>query len=81
MNKLGLHARPAVVFVRCVMTFGSEVYIMANNKRYHAGRIMDLLLANLNCGKTFTLVASGPDAAEAVERLERLLGELRDAEL
>jgi len=79
-NQLGLHARPAAAFVRAVQTFRSEMAIIYHEKRYNAGRIMDLLMANLDCGATFTLEAEGVDAEAAVDRMEKLLVELRDAE-
>jgi phosphotransferase system HPr-like phosphotransfer protein len=38
--------------------------------------LIDVLRANLDCGATATLEAHGVDAEEAVERLEKLLGDL-----
>jgi phosphotransferase system HPr-like phosphotransfer protein len=38
--------------------------------------LIEILRANLDCGATATLEAHGVDAEEAVDRLERLLGEL-----
>jgi phosphotransferase system HPr (HPr) family protein len=80
LNELGLHARPAAQFVRCVQRFRSEICLISKGTRFHAGRLMDVLLANLDKGATFTIEADGPDAEEAVEKLERLMVELRDAE-
>lgn len=79
-NQLGLHARPAAAFVRAVQSFRSEMTIIHADKRYNAGRIMDLLTANLDGGAIFTLEAEGVDAEAAVDRLEKLLVELREAE-
>jgi phosphocarrier protein HPr len=80
LNLLGLHARPAAQFVRCVQRFRSEIWLISKGTRFHAGRLMDVLLANLDQGATFTIEADGPDAEEAVEKLERLMVELRDTE-
>ena len=44
--------------------------------RYSASSLIDVLRANLDCGATVTLEAHGIDAEEAVERLQKLLGEL-----
>ena len=79
-NPLGLHARPAAEFVRTAQTIRSEVWIVHGHQRYNAGRLMDLLLANLDCGATFTLEAIGPDAEQALDRIETLLVEIREAE-
>lgn len=79
-NKLGLHARPAAEFVRAVQAFRSEIVIISEGKRFDGGRLMDVMIANLDCGARFTLEAFGPDAEEAVNRIERVLAEICDAE-
>jgi phosphocarrier protein HPr len=75
-NKLGLHARPAAHFVKHVRAFRSEIWFVTIGGRYSASSLIDVLRANLNCGATATLEAHGVDAEEAVERLQKLLGEL-----
>jgi phosphocarrier protein len=76
INKLGLHARPAAHFVKHVRTFRSEIWFATIGGRYSASSLIDVLRANLECGATVTLEAHGVDAEEAVERLQKLLGEL-----
>jgi len=75
-NKLGLHARPAAHFVKQVRTFRSEIYLVTAEGRYSASSLIEVLRANLECGASATLEAHGVDAEDAVERLEKLLGEL-----
>ena len=75
-NKLGLHARPAAHFVKHVRTFRSEVWLVTADGRYSASSLIDVLRANLDCGATATVEAHGVDAEEAVEGLQKLLGEL-----
>jgi phosphocarrier protein HPr len=75
-NKLGLHARPAAHFVKQVRTFRSEIHLVTGEGRYSASSLIEVLRANLECGANATLEAYGVDAEEAVERLEKLLGEL-----
>jgi phosphocarrier protein HPr len=75
-NKLGLHARPAAHFVKHVRTFRSEIWLATADGRYSASSLIDVLRANLDCGSTATLQAHGVDAEEAVDRLQKLLGEL-----
>jgi phosphotransferase system HPr (HPr) family protein len=75
-NKLGLHARPAAHFVKHVRTFRSEIWLVTGGVRYSASSLIDVLRANLDCGALATLEAHGVDAEEAVERLQKLLGEL-----
>jgi phosphocarrier protein HPr len=76
MNKLGLHARPAAQFVKSVRSFRSEIWLVTANGRYSASSLIDVLRTNLDCGACVTLEAHGVDAEEAIERLERLLGDL-----
>jgi phosphocarrier protein HPr len=75
-NKLGLHARPASHFVKHVRMFRSEIWLVTADGRYSATSLIEVLRANLDCGAAATLEAHGVDAEEAVERLEKLLGEL-----
>ena len=76
VNKLGLHARPAAHFVKHVRTFRSEICLVTAEGRYPASSLIEVLRANLECGANAALEAHGVDAEEAVERLEKLLGEL-----
>ena len=79
-NELGLHARPAAEFVKCANSFRSEIWIVKGGKRYSAASLIDILRANLDCGATATIEARGVDAEEALERLEKLLGEFHERE-
>jgi phosphotransferase system HPr (HPr) family protein len=74
-NELGLHARPAAEFVKKAKAFGSDIWIIKDDKRYSADSLIDVLRANLDCGATAILEAHGPDAEQALDRLERLLVE------
>ena len=80
LNPLGLHVRPAAQFVRCVQQYRSEVILISNDTRYEAGRLMDILMANLDLGAVFTIEADGPDAELVVQSLEHLLVELQREE-
>ena len=77
MNKLGLHARPAAEFVRCVRTFKSTIIIRKHGEQFSASSILDVLMANLECGTVITIAAEGPDAEAALERLGNLLHEFK----
>ena len=78
LNPHGLHARPATEFVSCVLLFESTVTIHAKGKPYPADRILEILLAKLDCGDTFVLDVEGPDARRAVDRIARLPMFLRE---
>ncbi len=74
-NKLGLHARPAAEFVKRAKHSRSEIWLVKDGKRYSASSLIDVLRANLDCGATVTLEATGTDAEEALTGLENLLTE------
>ena len=76
INKLGLHARPAAHFVKHVRTFRSDIWLVTADGRFPASSLIEVLRANLDYGAGVTLEAHGTDAEEAVERLQKLLGEL-----
>ena len=77
LNKLGLHARPAAEFVRCVRTFKSSVTIRKGDEEFSASSILDVLMANLDFGTPMVIVAEGPDAEAALDRLAALLHEFK----
>jgi phosphocarrier protein HPr len=73
MNELGLHARPAAEFVGAAQAFRSEIWIVKGKERFSAARIIEVLMANLDCGDTAVIEAEGPDAEKAVARLVALV--------
>jgi phosphotransferase system HPr (HPr) family protein len=47
VNKLGLHARPAAMFVRCVIRFKSTITIGKGKESFSAASLLEVLTANL----------------------------------
>jgi phosphocarrier protein HPr len=80
VNELGLHARPAAEFVRCVVRFKSTITICKGEENFSAASILGVLTANLNCGDRVILEAVGPDEQEALNELGALLLRFRDEE-
>ncbi|MGH8092612.1 MAG: HPr family phosphocarrier protein [Chthoniobacterales bacterium] len=78
LNELGLHARPAAEFVRHANAFRSEIWLVTTAGRFSALSLIDVMRANLDRGAVATLEAIGPDAEEALQRLEKVVRELRD---
>lgn len=78
LNDLGLHARPAAEFVRRANSFRSEIWLVTKAGRFSALSLIEVMRANLDRGATATLEAIGSDAEAAVERLAKLLREMRD---
>jgi phosphocarrier protein len=80
VNKLGLHARPAALFVRSVIRFKSTITIWKGEEKFSAASLLEVLTANLDCGARVVLEAVGPDEQEALSELEALLLRFRDEE-
>jgi phosphotransferase system HPr (HPr) family protein len=80
LNKLGLHARPAALFVQCAIRFQSKITICKDEERYSAASILEVLSANLDCGARVIIEAVGPDEQEALDEIQVLLLRLRDEE-
>ena len=80
LNNLGLHARPAAEFVRCARKYKSVIRLRKDGEEYSADSILDVLSANLDCGSTMIVTADGPDAADALEALAKLLEHFKGEE-
>ena len=72
-NKLGLHARPASLFVRTANRFQCEVFVEKDGETINGKSIMGLLMLAAGLGSELTLRAEGADAAQAVADLEALV--------
>ncbi|MBR4153014.1 MAG: HPr family phosphocarrier protein [Selenomonadaceae bacterium] len=72
-NKTGIHARPASVFVQKASSFKSKVQLKAKGKTVDAKSILMIMSMGLVKGTEITIVADGPDEAEAVKALKDLV--------
>lgn len=71
-NKLGLHARPAAMFVQTVSKFGSDVFVIKGKQRVNGKSIMGLMMLAAGCGSQVTIEVGGPDAKETLAAIEKL---------
>lgn len=71
-NAVGLHARPAALFVQESNKFVSDISVFLDESEADAKSILDLLLLGAHYGCTVTVRAEGPDAAEALAALKLL---------
>lgn len=69
-NSEGLHARPAAQFATLAGTFRSTVTVNGVD----AKSLLRILTLGLAAGEEASIVATGPDAAEAVAALIQLVG-------
>jgi phosphocarrier protein HPr len=74
VNPLGLHARPAALFVKLANTFGADVEVGNDSMMVNGKSIMGVMMLAAECGSTILIKASGDDAAQAVDALAQLVG-------
>ena len=72
-NKTGIHARPTSVFVQKASSFKSKVQLKAKGKTVDAKSILMIMSMGLVKGTEVTIVADGPDEADAVAALKGLV--------
>ncbi len=73
IHRQGLHARPAALFVQLAKGFSSAITVKKGRKIVDGKSIMGLLTLAARQGSRIAIVADGPDAAEALERLIELV--------
>ncbi len=73
LDKEGIHARPASLFVKKATQFKSEIFLEHNELRVNGKSIMGLLMLALTPGSIVKIEANGPDEKEAVTNLCQLL--------
>lgn len=72
-NQVGLHARPATLFIQLANEFRSYIWIEKNDRRVTAKSLLGVLSLGVVGGEVVTLIADGPDEEEAVEALIDLI--------
>ena len=73
VNKAGLHARPAAEIVKLAARYASEITVVRDELEVNGKSIMGVMMLAAECGSTLQLKAEGPDAAEALDALEKLI--------
>ena len=72
-NSVGLYARPATFFIQKANTYKSSIWIEKDDRRVNAKSLLGVLSMAIAGGSTVTLIADGPDEAEALGGLELLV--------
>jgi phosphocarrier protein HPr len=72
-NKLGIHARPAAMFVKTASRFTAEIMVEKDGETVNGKSIMGLMMLAAGPGSKLTVHANGTDAPAAVSELEELL--------
>ena len=73
VNRLGLHARPAAMFVRIASRYRSEIWVSKEGEEVNGKSIMGLMMLAAGQGSKLRIRSEGPDAEKAMEELEGLI--------
>ena len=79
-NKLGIHARPAAMFVKTANRFECDVFVEKDGEKVNGKSIMGLMMLAAGPGSKLHVRAEGQDAARAVAELDALLQRKFDEE-
>ena len=72
-NKLGLHARPAALFVQLANRFKCEVEVVKGHERVNGKSIMGIMTLAAGNGAPITVRTTGEDALEALTEIAGLI--------
>lgn len=79
-NKVGIHARPAAMFVKIASRYQCDIYLEKDGEKINGKSIMGLLMLAAGPGSKLTMEASGKDAAQATAEIEDLFQRKFDEE-
>ena len=68
-NEIGLHARPASIFIRQAVQFPCDITVDKDGRSYNAKSIMSVLSMSASKGDEITIRAEGDSEEEAVKSL------------
>lgn len=74
-NRLGLHARAAALLVQTASRFSAKVTVTKDGQAVDGKSILGLMMLAAAQGSQIHVAAEGPDAAEALAAIERLVSE------
>jgi len=73
INKLGIHARPAALFVRAANRFSCNVLVKKDGEEINGKSIMGLMMLAAGPGSRLLVTCEGEDCHEALDEIEALV--------
>ena len=73
VNRLGMHARPAALFVKIASRYRADVWVRKENEEVNGKSIMGLMMLAAGQGSKLQIRCEGPDAQRALEEIEELI--------
>lgn len=74
-DEIGLHARPAAVFVRTAAGFAAEITVTREDRSADAKSLLEVLQLEAGKGAVITVSAEGDDADAALDALRAVLAQ------
>ena len=72
-NEIGLHARPAALFVQVANKFISDIMIKKEGRTINAKSIMGVMAMGISKGETIEIIVDGADEENAIQAIEELI--------
>lgn len=72
-NKLGIHARPAAMFVKTANKYHADVTVEKDGQEINGKSIMGLMMLAAGQGSKLKVTVNGDDAAKALREIEVLI--------
>ena len=79
-NKLGIHARPAALFVKTANRYSCDIFVEKDGEKVNGKSIMGLMMLAAGPGSKLTVHAQGHDASQALAEIETLIKRKFDEE-
>jgi phosphocarrier protein HPr len=73
LNKQGIHARPAAMFVKTANKFDCDVLVEKDGDVINGKSIMGLMMLAAGPGSRILVTAQGSDASKALDELDALI--------
>src|SRR5580700_6874208 len=79
-NKLGIHARPAAMFVKAANRFTCSILVDKDGETVNGKSIMGLMMLAAGPGSKITVSCEGEDCLQALNELEAVIKRKFDEE-
>jgi phosphocarrier protein HPr len=73
LNKLGIHARPAAMFVKVANRFTSNILVDKDGEQINGKSIMGLMMLAAGPGTKLLISCEGEDCQAAMDAIEELI--------
>ena len=80
INKLGIHARPAAMFVKTANRFDCDIFVEKDGEKVNGKSIMGLMMLAAGPGSKIIVTVEGKDGHAALDEIDALLKRKFDEE-